>query len=76
MYHGDAKLIAEMKRLHYKLSADEFVAAVLSILSKPVARNMNLDTDGLTVKGIDFFRVENTVLEVVCGAMLVKFITV
>uniref|UniRef100_A0A7E4VRU6 ANAPC4_WD40 domain-containing protein n=1 Tax=Panagrellus redivivus TaxID=6233 RepID=A0A7E4VRU6_PANRE len=73
MYHGDAKLIAEMKRFHCKLSADEFVAAVLSILSKPVARIMNLDTDGLAVKGSDFFRVENAVLEVVCGVMLVKF---
>uniref|UniRef100_A0A7E4VT99 ANAPC4_WD40 domain-containing protein n=1 Tax=Panagrellus redivivus TaxID=6233 RepID=A0A7E4VT99_PANRE len=76
MYHGEAKLIAEMKRLYCKLSADEFVAAVLSILSKPVARNMNLEADGLTVKGSDFFRVENTVLEVVCGVMLVKFMIV
>uniref|UniRef100_A0A7E4VRI6 ANAPC4_WD40 domain-containing protein n=1 Tax=Panagrellus redivivus TaxID=6233 RepID=A0A7E4VRI6_PANRE len=76
MYHGDAKLIAEMKRLHCKLTADEFVAAVLSILSKPVARIMNLDTDGLVVKGSDFLRVENAVLEVVCGVMLVKFMIV
>uniref|UniRef100_A0A7E4VSE9 Mcl1_mid domain-containing protein n=1 Tax=Panagrellus redivivus TaxID=6233 RepID=A0A7E4VSE9_PANRE len=77
MYRGDAKLVAEMKRLNCELSADEFVAAVLSTLDKPQSKKFSLDPgNSLEVEANALSEAEKTVLEVVCSAMTCKFVTV